>query len=203
MARQTRFGVVGFPQHVIQRGNNRQVCFFAPGDYSAYLAMLARACAKHGCALHAYVLMTNHAHLLVTPQAPDSVSRMMQTLGRNYVRYVNDIYQRTGTLWEGRYRAALVDNDRYVLTCYRYIELNPVRARMCDDPSQYQWSSYRANALGEQDAILAPHPTYAALARDQRQRGDAYRTLFERNLDDRAVQSIRHATHSGRALHEI
>lgn len=203
MARQARFEVVGFPQHVIQRGNNRQACFFAPGDYFAYLAMLGRACAKHGCALHAYVLMTNHAHLLVTPQAPDSVSRMMQTLGRNYVRYVNDVYQRTGTLWEGRYRAALVDNDKYVLTCYRYIELNPVRARMCDDPSQYRWSSYRANALGEHDAILAPHPTYAALAREHRQRGDAYRALFERNLDDRAVQHIRHATHSGRSLHEI
>jgi len=200
MARQPRFGLVGYPQHVIQRGNNRQACFFAERDYTFYLEKLADACAKHGCDVHAYVLMTNHVHLLVTPHATDSVPRMMQTLGRNYVRYINDTYRRSGTLWEGRYKAALVDSNDYVLTCYRYIELNPVRARMCDAPAQYRWSSYGANALGNSDAVIAPHSAYQALSIDSAQRRGAYRALFEFGLDEETLQRIRNATNGEWAL---
>jgi putative transposase len=128
MPRQPRPDVIGIPQHVIQRGNNRQSCFFRPQDYRCYLQQLHEATQKHGCTVHAYVFMTNHVHLLMTPSAKGAISRCMQSLGRRYVIYFNNTYRRSDTLWEGRYKSCLVDNQSYLLTCYRYIELNPVRA---------------------------------------------------------------------------
>jgi putative transposase len=149
MARKPRIALAGYAQHVVQRGNNRQATFFAEADYRYYLDCLAEASAKYDCALHAYVLMTNHVHLLVTPNQTDGIARMMQSVGRRYVQYVNYCNKRSGTLWEGRYKASLVQSERYLLVCSRYIELNPVRAGMVTRPEAYRWSSYRANALGE------------------------------------------------------
>jgi putative transposase len=146
MARLGRYFLPDQPLHVIQRGNNRGAIFFREEDHAQYREWLAAAAADYGCRVHAYVLMTNHVHLLVTPRREDSLPRVMQSLGRRYVRHVNAAYQRSGTLWEGRYRAAPIDSEAYFLACCRYIELNPVRAGMVDHPRAYRWSSYRAHA---------------------------------------------------------
>lgn len=191
MARKPRFNLPGIPQHVIQRGNNREPCFFSEQDYHFYLNTLQTASQKAGCAIHAYVLMTNHVHLLVTPGAVGSVPVMMQALGRRYVRYINDTWQRTGTLWEGRYKACVVDNGRYLLTCYRYIELNPVRAGMVQTPGSYRWASYRYNALGQVDKLVSEHESYRALGANREARCQAYRALFHHHLDDNDLDAIR------------
>ena len=166
MARQPRFVLPGHPQHVIQRGNNRSVIFGAEEDYGFYLDRLREGCNKHGCDVHAYVLMTNHTHLLLTPHSENGIGKLMQYIGRYYVQYFNYQYRRTGTLWEGRYKATLLDSEQYLLTCYRYIELNPVRAAMVDHPREYPWSSYRFNALGEPDGVIIPHELYQQLGKD-------------------------------------
>ena len=160
MARLPRFSLTGVPQHVIQRGNNRQACFAADEDYRFYLDCLRDASQRYRCAIHAYVLMTNHVHLLVTPGETGAISRFMQHVGRRYVQHFNFLYQRSGTLWEGRYKSSLVDAENYLLTCYRYIEMNPVRAAMVREPVEYRWSSHRANALGHPDSVLTPHALY-------------------------------------------
>lgn len=143
------------------------------------------------CAIHAYVLMTNHVHLLMTPQQSGSVARVMQGLGRRYVRYINDRYHRTGTLWEGRYKACPVDGERYLLCCHRYIDLNPVRAAMVANPADYEWSSFRANALGEYDPLVRAHDCYRALASTSRERCDAYRAIVMEATDDEDTNAIR------------
>ncbi len=200
MARLGRYFAAGQVLHVIQRGNNRQAIFFAPADYRHYHGWLAEAAGKYGCAVHAYVLMTNHVHLLVTPRDADSLPRMMQSLGRRYVRYVNGQYRRTGTLWEGRYRAAPIDSDDYFLSCCRYIELNPVRARMAAHPGDYPWSSYAAHAHGAADALVAAHPLFKRLGRSAAARQKEYRALFRRKLAEDFVDALRKATNGGWAL---
>jgi putative transposase len=151
MARKPRFNLPGYPQHVTQRGNNRKPCFFSPRDFQYYLDCLGEACINRECALHAYVLMTNHVHLLITPAKEQGVSLLMQDVGRKYVHYVNRSYGRSGTLWEGRFKASLVDADAYLLVCHRYIESNPIRAGMANSLSDYRWSSYHSNAYGKID----------------------------------------------------
>lgn len=193
MARKPRFGLSAVPQHVIQRGNNREPCFFAEADYQFYLECIRDAAERYRCAVHAYVLMTNHVHLLVSPEKHDSVPRFMQHIGRRYVQYINYTYRRSGTLWEGRYKASLVDVEQYLLTCYRYIELNPVRADMVRSPSDYRWSSYRHNALGMPDRIVTPHVLYTALAAEPSMRLAVYRELFRHQVDDEALREIRTA----------
>lgn len=193
MSRKPRFNLPGYPQHVVQRGNNRQVCFFDESDYRKYLESLAEASEKCKCEVHAYVLMTNHVHLLVTPGTQDGISQMMQSVGRRYVRYVNDVYGRTGTLWEGRYKASLVESDAYLLSCYRYIELNPVRAGMFESPAGYCWSSYGANACGHKDAVVRPHSQYEALGRDAENRQRAYRELLRYDINDKLLDEVRDA----------
>lgn len=136
MPRRARLAVAGIPWHVIQRGNNRTACFYADEDYVRYLETLGDMARKYGCAIHAYVLMTNHVHLLLTPKKADSAALLMKHLGQRYVQYVNRVYRRSGTLWEGRFRSCLTQNEEYVLSCYRYIELNPVRAAMVQHPSE-------------------------------------------------------------------
>ena len=148
----------GYPVHVVHRGNNRQACFVAASDYKAYAHWLFEASVKFGVQIHAWVFMTNHVHLLMTPEKPDGVSRCMQYLGRHYVRYFNTTYGRTGTLYEGRFKSSIVQSQYYLLACLRYIELNPVRAAMVKDPAEYAWSSYRAHALGAQVKMWEPHP---------------------------------------------
>ena len=184
----------GQPQHVIQRGNNREAVFFADDDYHLYLERLRAACQKHDCEIHAYVLMTNHVHLLITPNTQDGISKTMQMVGRYYVPYINTTYQRTGTLWEGRYRATLIDSEQYLLACCRYIELNPVRAGIAKHPSAYPWSSYRYNALGKDDALITPHIVYRRLGKDDAARRVAYRQLFKCALSQETLSAIRDAT---------
>jgi len=193
MARQPRFTIPGIPQHVIQRGNNREPCFYAEEDYWRYKDELTQAAKKNHAIIHAYVLMTNHVHLLVTPQHEYSITHMMQDLGRKYVRYINTTYKRTGTLWEGRFKASLVDSDAYLLTCMRYIELNPVRANMVSHPGDYRWSSYACNANGKQSKTIHPHPLYTALDKTPEQRLFAYRELFRMHLASDQIHQIRDA----------
>lgn len=194
MARKPRYYVPGIACHVVQRGNNRSPCFFAERDYRNYLECLGDALDEFGCELHAYVLMTNHVHLLMTPREATSISRAMQSIGRRYVQYVNCCYGRTGTLWEGRHRASLVDSQDWLLLCHRYIELNPVRAGMVDAPGDYAWSSYRGNAHGKPDPLLTAHPEYAGLGRCPEARQSAYRELFRKRIPDEHLRILRAAT---------
>ena len=191
MARLPRFVLPGHPQHVIVRGNNREPIFNTDEDYHFYLDKLQDAAKKHQCDIHAYVLMTNHVHLLVTPHTEDGISKMIQMLGRYYVQYYNYTYRRSGTLWEGRYKASLIDSETYALTCYRYIELNPVRANMVGHPAEYPWSSYRGNALGDNDKLLTPHPLFVALGASVDERQAAYRALFETHFDEKTLEEVR------------
>jgi putative transposase len=181
MPRRPRIHLPGLPLHVVQRGHNRDACFFAEEDHLVYREWLGEACKATGCALHAYVQMTNHVHLLLSPPEPEAVSRLMISLGRRYVQYINKTYHRTGTLWDSRYKSSLVQADAYLLLCQRYIELNPVRATMVDDPAHYRWSSYRANGLGQPDSLLTPHVVYSSLGTNEADRLANYRSLFARN----------------------
>jgi putative transposase len=197
MARQPRLIVPHVALHIVQRGVNRQDCFRQDNDRLVYLSLLREFLASSRCILHAYCLMTNHVHLMLTPITEDGPSALMYRLGQHYVPYFNRRYGRTGTLWEGRFKSCLVDSARYVLTCYRYVEMNPVEARMVADPVAYSWSSFRGNAgLGE-DALLTPHVEYAALGSDP---ANAYRSLFKDPLDPALVKEIREATLGGYAL---
>ncbi len=193
MPRKPRFNLISVPQHVIQRGNNREPCFFSEADYYRYLDDLKTASAKFDCRIHAYVLMTNHVHMLVTPMAEHAVSEMMQSLGGRYVRYINKEYKRTGTLWEGRYKSSLIDSERYLLTCMQYIEMNPVRAAMVEHPAEYQWSSYQFNAQNKASKLLESHPVYDGLGATVEERKQAYRELFSQLIDKSIVQDIREA----------
>lgn len=191
MPRQLRLDIANIPQHVVQRGNDRQPCFFADIDRVRYLQDLREISLREGCDVHAYVLMTNHVHLLMTPTASGQIARVMQSLGRRYVRYVNDCYRRTGTLWEGRYKSSPVDRETYLLHCYRYIELNPVRARMTADPIDYGWSSHACNAFGRHDPLIHFHPAYLALGKTNAERCATYRALAMENLSQEQLDAIR------------
>jgi len=193
MPRPPRYELAGVPQHVIQRGNNRQPAFFADDDYEAYLEWLRDAAERHDCDVHAYVLMTNHVHLLVTPQQTGAIGKLMQSVGRRYVPYINAHYGRTGTLWEGRYKASLVDSAGYLLSCYRYIEMNPVRAQMVGHPGEYRWSSYAAHAQNHEDPLIRDHREYLALGRSGDERQRAYRALFRSRLGKAELSAIRSA----------
>lgn len=194
MPRPRRLAPAGFPLHIVQRGNNKQACFQSAKDYETYLGALeesARACEVD---LHAYVLMTNHVHLLATPNSDSAASEMMQQLGRKYVLFFNKVHSRSGTLWEGRYRSSLIDTDHYLLACYRYIELNPVRAGIVPEPSLYRWSSFRSNALGALSNLITPHAEWTSLGRTSEERCLAYRRLFSEKVDDHL---IRHGYRTG------
>jgi putative transposase len=176
------------------------VLFAVDADFRFFRDCLQDACEKHGCEVHAYVFMTNHVHLLMTPSSESSIGRVMQSVGRRYVQRFNTRYQRTGTLWEGRYRATVVLSEQYLFACYRYIELNPVRAGLVAAPRDYRWSSFRANALGARDPIVVQHERYCALGADLSARQAAYRGLFEIALADSTVVAIRDATNKGWTL---
>lgn len=191
MPRQPRIDLPHVAQHIVQRGNDRQPCFFTDGDRLRYLGDLRELALHIGCAVHAYMLMTNHVHLLVTPTQSGQIPHLMQALGRRYVRYVNTRYRRTGTLWEGRYKACPVHGDAYLLRCYRYIENNPVRAAMVAHPESYPWSSYSHNALGCADPLIHPHPIYTALGATSEERQRAYKALVAETLTDDDTAAIR------------
>jgi putative transposase len=197
MARRHRQRVTGLPVHVIQRGNNRQACFYAEADYQFFLHDLAELAKRFQCEVHAYVLMTNHVHLLLTPHLARGLSLLMKMLGQRYVQYINKTYRRSGSLWDGRFRSSVIHDGRYVLACYRYIELNPVRANMVAHPIDYPWSSYAANAEGKSPPWLTPHGEYLGLSADQEKRRAAYRGLFESEFDQQLLQAIRVSVHAG------
>lgn len=201
MARLPRFILPGQPQHVIQRGNDRQNILRHDEDYKFYLEKLIDASEKHECEIHAYVLMTNHVHLLVTPHTEDGIGKMMQSLGRYYVQYFNKKYKRTGTLWEGRYKATVIDTSQYLLICMRYIELNPVRAKgMVSKPADYFWSSYSCNALGRDDVLITPHIEYKRLGKLGKGCQSEYRKLFLDNISDITLNDIRESTNKAWVL---
>ena len=200
MPRRPRLKLAGFPLHIIQRGNNRSACFFAEDDYLFYLDHLNQACKKQGVNLHSYILMTNHVHLLMTPEEGDGPSRVMKQLGQRYVQYINRTYRRSGTLWEGRFRSCLVAEEDYFFGCHRYIELNPVRAGMVGHPGEYRWSSYGANAQGVANQMVRPHALYQQLGTDAASRQEVYREFFRYQIDLGLVDQIRTATNGGFVL---
>ena len=200
MPRKPRFFLTDIPVHIIIRGNNKQIIFGDEDDYLAYLKWLGEGLEYSSTRLHAYVLMSNHIHLLVSADEGGNISKLPQYIGRKYVPFFNRKYGRTGTIWEGRFKASSVDSENYLLACYRYIEMNPVRAAMVCSPDEYRWSSYRANALGEQEAILAPHPLYQQLAVNDAQRQACYRELFTDVLDSEIVGYIRASVQTGTPL---
>jgi putative transposase len=196
MPRKPRFNLIGIPQHLPLLCIH---CFYAEEDYRRYLDDSQECADKFECRIHAYVLMTNHVHLLVTPMAEYGISQMMQALGRRYVYYVNKTYKRTGTLWEGRYKSSLIDSDCYLLTCMRYIELNLVRANMVNHPGEYKWCSYNTNAQGRADALVAPHPIYLELGANTDLRHTAYRELFRHDMLHEIRESLNHELVLGRS----
>lgn len=200
MPRKTRMYLPGIPVHVVQRGHNRDACFFAEEDFRYYRQVLAEGMKRYGAKLHAYCLMTNHVHLLVTPDETDSISRLMQHVGRQYVQYVNKTYRRSGTLWEGWHKGSLVDAENYLLSCYRYIELNPITACMVERPEEYPWSSYRFNALAEPDSLISPHPLFESLAKDELDRGSVYQDLFRYHLPEKTRNYIASSVSASRIL---
>ncbi len=200
MARLARLCPAKIPQHIIQRGNNRQVCFANEQDFEAYIRGLKDSAKKYKVEIHAWVLMTNHVHLLCTPQKGNAISQMMQSLGRSYVRYFNQKYKRTGTLWEGRFKACLVEEESYLLQLYRYIELNPVRAGMVVEPADYYWSSYQINAQGKVSTLCTPHSLYLALGSDIAEIKLNYQGLFDSCLTERQLGVIRRTVNKGIVL---
>lgn len=179
---------------------NRTACFFTDVDRRFYLKCLAQFAGRRGCAIHAYVLMSNHVHLLVTPAATGAVAAMLQDLGRTYVRILNTVHGRTGTLWEGRFKSSLVDSENYLLTCHRYIELNPVRAGIVGRPAEYPWSSHAHYALGHSNALITEHPAYLALGSGSGERRSAFLSIFHDEFGPSTLETIRNATNAGAAM---
>jgi len=200
MPRRARLAIAGVPWHIIQRGNNRSVCFYRKQDYQYYLETLQEQATRYECAVHAYILMTNHVHLLLTPAESNSASLLMKHLGQRYVQYVNRSYRRSGTLWEGRFKSCLAQQDSYVLMCYRYIELNPVRAGMVQTLAEYPWSSYQYNGAGCDNPLITPHDVYLGLGNSDTDRQANYRNLFKVHLEQGSVEEIRRATNGNYVL---
>jgi len=198
--RKPRFYLPNIPVHIVQRGHSREPVFFETADYQAYLHWLKEASVRYECQIHAYVLMTNHIHILTTPKNTNSISLMMQYLGRQYVPYINYKYGTSGSIWEGRYKANMIQEDDYLLSCMRYIELNPVRANMVKSPGAYQWSSYHANGLGKVNALVQSHYLYHSLGKTLKKRLNTYTSLFKAHFDKEEIDSIRSSCQSGTPL---
>lgn len=192
MARRSRYHIAHVAQHVQQRGHNRQPAFFCDEDFRFYLTCLQEAAVSHACAVHAYALTRHEVQLLLTPREAWGVAKLMQSIGRSYVQYVNAKYRRSGTLWEGRYRACLVD-QQHILPCSQYIEWNPVHTGLAKHPPSYPWSSCGAHTNGQRDQLLTPHPRYLALGVSTKLRAVAYRRLLARQLDSPVMQQIERA----------
>ena len=194
MPRRPRMYLPGIPAHIVQRGINRAPCFFRENDYRIYLNALDTALKRYRVSLHAFVLMTNHVHLLMTPEDEDGISRVMALLGSYYVRYVNKTYERTGTLWEGRHHSSLIETSSYLFRCYRYIELNPCRARVVKRPDAYPWSSYAHNAGGSLESTIIEHDEYRSLGGCPSVRQQTYRGFFAEELSEQDVCEFREAS---------
>ena len=200
MPRAARVILPDFPHHIVQRGHNRQPTFHQPADYELYLGLLEQFAPASGCAVHAYVLMTNHVHLLVTPRARDSLAALMSPINQRFVQSVNRHRVRCGSSWQGRFRSCVVDTNSYFMTCQRYIELNPVRAGMVHGPEGYRWSSYAANAFGAPSTVVMPHECYLALGEDPAARRELYRGILGTPLRQDELDAIRSAAAGNRPL---
>ncbi len=200
MPRRSRIIVPNIPLHIIQRGNNRQSCFFAEEDYLLYLDWLEEYAKSTDCSIHAFVLMTNHVYIFLTPRKSESAGNLMKRLGQRYVQYINRTYKRSGTLWEGRFRSSVVQQQEYLFSCQRYIEMNPVRAGIVEHPGEYRWSSYQVNGQGKSSDLLSHHPLYLGLGRTDTERQTAYRELFRYELESGEIDKIRKATNGNFAL---
>ena len=200
MARLPRYFVKNVPQHIILRGNNREPIFLNEEDCLFFKEALQDAAKRNGLAIHAYVFMTNHLHLLASPATEESIPKTLQSLGRRYVQYFNFRHQRTGTLWEGRYRATIVEAETYLFECMRYIELNPVRAGMVRKPGEHTWSSYLANVGMVLDPLVKPHRLYRSLGLDDEARHKAYKALVQQPMDAAMLKIIRDSTNKGWAM---
>lgn len=197
MPRQPRLVIAGYPCHIILRGNNRSAVFHNDKDRRFFIKCLKDAKEETKSKLYAYCLMTNHAHLLIEPLSKDGISKTMQSVGRRYVQYVNKAYKRTGTLWEGRFKSSLISKDGYLLACSRYIESNPVRAKMVEKPGDYQWSSYAYKAEGKISALLDYDPAYLDLGKTKEERQFQYRRMFLEDIPHEELTLIRSATQRG------
>ncbi len=200
MPRKPRFVLPGVPMHVVQRGLSREPVFFEDEDYLAYLSWLKDGAKRYRCAVHAYVLMRNHVHVLLTPSDTEGMSRLMQFVGRHYVPFIHEKYGTSGTLWESRYKASMVHADSYLFYCMRYIELNPVRANVVKSPAHFRWPSYRCNPQGKEDELVTPHPLYTGLARHPDARAEHYRALFKETFAEASLNEIRAAWQIGTPL---
>ncbi len=200
MPRRPRIILPSVPLHVIQRGNNRQTCFFHDNDYQCYLDWLEEYARYTKCSIHAYVLMANHVHLLFTPKKADSAGNLMKRLGQRYVQYVNRTYERSGTLWEGRFRSCVIEEQEYLFSCQRYIEMNPVRAGIVEHPGEYRWSSYQANGQGAVSNLLQPHELYLQLGQTTEERTATYREMFCHEIEPDIIDRIRKATNGNFVL---
>lgn len=200
MPRPRRLEPAGVTLHVIQRGNNRAACFYGDIDRNFYLKCLREYSERRSCAIHAYALMSNHVHLLVTPAEEGGVSLMLQDLGRHYVRVVNNAHERTGTLWEGRFKSNLIDSETYLFTCHRYIELNPVRAGMVSTPADYHWSSHTHYARGRTNNLISEHPAYLELGATAEVRRFRFLSLFDEPLKESELTNLRMSVNKGLAL---
>lgn len=200
MPRTARIRLPHVPLHVLQRGHNRSACFSDEGEFELYLGLLGEFCAQAGCRLHAYVLMTNHVHLLLTPEHARSVTELMSRVNQRFVQHVNRKRERTGSLWEGRFKSSLIDSERYFFSCQRYIELNPVRAQMVDQPGRYKWSSYGFNAGGEPSQTVTPHDLYLALGPTDAARRRGYRELFRCEIPVAHLDALRAGIRGGRPV---
>lgn len=197
MARLKRYCPAGLPVHIVQRGNNRIDCFHEENDKAKYFGLLKAAADGCDVRVHAWVFMSNHVHLLVTPLESNSVSKMMQSVDREYVRFFNRKYSRTGTLWDGRFKSCLIQTERYFLICQRYIELNPVRAGIVVHPSAFHWSTYNSNALGVESSLLSPHEVYLSLGKTKLERLAEYQALFRQAIPNKQIEDFRHAVNRG------
>jgi len=200
MPRKPRFFLPNVPVHMIIRGNSRQAVFAENEDYFSYRSWLREVSEQYDCKIHAYVMMTNHIHILLSAEEPTNISKLSQGVGRKYVPYFNHKYGKSGTLWEGRFKASSIDSEFYLLACYRYIELNPVRAGMVEEAGDYDWSSFHANALGEKDLLVSPHSIYQRLGQSKEEREIAYKALFAGELGDNLINEIRQNTQTGTPL---
>jgi putative transposase len=194
MPRPPRLDLAGIPQHIVQRGVDRRPCFILESHYAEYLRHLREQADRFGCQVHAYVLMCNHVHLLATALETGGVGRLMQSLGRRYVGFFNFSMERTGTLWEGRFKSCLVDTETYVLRCYRYIELNPVRAGVVETPGEFQWSSFRRNGLVRQDPVVTSHSAYESLGPTKEAQAESYRAIVAQGCPEADIANIRAMT---------
>jgi len=200
VARFRRLNLINIPQLIVQTGKANQACFYDAEDYRFYLKSLKAAADQYLCDIHAYVLLANSVQILATPRVPNGISSMMQSLGRRYVQYANHRYQRSGSLWEGRYKSSLIDANGYLLSCYRFVELRPLELRGVEELEDYPWSSFHHHCGTELSDLLVDHTLYEALGDDPEERGEAYSQLFRYAFDPGLLDYIAETVQLGRVL---